>query len=191
MEIQAVRVLLEQHHRESYGWALMCCGGSPLQAEEVLQNAYLKILEGRAMFGGRATFKTWLFSVIRKTAADEHRRSRLRRLLFADFAEDDPGQWGENLDEGMERSELQRMFQQALRALPRRQQEILQLVFYHDLTLEGAADVMKISLGSVRTHYDRGKKRLRHIMEESHVIDTSRTGRKENPRIVPATKVGR
>jgi hypothetical protein len=46
----------------------------------VLQAAYLKILDGQARFGERSSFRTWLFGVIRRTAA-EHRRGRWLRSL--------------------------------------------------------------------------------------------------------------
>jgi RNA polymerase sigma-70 factor (ECF subfamily) len=54
-----------------------------------------------------------------------------------------------------------------LSQLPARQAEVLHLVFYQDLTLNEAAQVMKISLGSVRQHYERGKARLRSLLTNS------------------------
>src|SRR5689334_3125508 len=80
MDDDAIRGQLEPHHAASYGWALHCCGGDPEWAADTLQVAYLKVLDGRARYDGRSAFKTWLFAVVRTTAADE-RRHRWRRAL--------------------------------------------------------------------------------------------------------------
>src|ERR1700732_2864986 len=69
-----LRNALEAHHVESYGWALSCCRRRPDEAENVLQLVYVKVLSGKAVFDGRSSFKTWLFAVIRKTAAHEQDR---------------------------------------------------------------------------------------------------------------------
>src|SRR5262245_16932042 len=180
---------LEKHHNESYGWARSCCVRSAVEAETVLQSTYLKILAGKARYDGRAAFKTWLFAVIRRTAAEERRRQLLSRLWLDRQAAQAPAAVAERPDEALYRAELQQIIRQALAELSRRQREVLQLVFYHDLSLAEAAEVMNVSLGSARTHYERGKQKLRGALKKWQSDDT--TGRSENRRIVSATEAGR
>jgi RNA polymerase sigma-70 factor (ECF subfamily) len=169
MDESQLRALLEEHHAASFGWAMSCCAHNRGEAEDVLQNAYLKILQGRARFGGRSAFKTWLFAVIRRTAADERRRHWFRGLGFAKYAkerEHEPAATeGGNPIEG---KETQAAFRAALARLPPRQREVLHLVFYQNLTVQEAAAVMDVGLGSARTHYERGKQRLREWLASEY-----------------------
>jgi len=181
MEIAALKSELELLHSASFGWALSCCRRDRAQAEEVLQTVYLKILEGKARFGGESSLKTWLFAVIRKTAATEYRRRLLRSFRLSGDPEELVERFaiGESQSAGFERSELQGHFQEAMKSLPRRQREALHLVFYEDLSLREAADVMGVSIGSARQHYERGKKRLREslaTMELGYGINWGRAG---------------
>lgn len=152
---------LERLHSESWGWALACCGRDRDLAEEVLQSGYLRIISRRATFNGDSSLKTWVFGVIRWTA-----RTELRRRLFWTKRHTDSDGANEvadatrGADVTAEQSEQRDRLIHALESLSRRQREVLQLVFYHDMTIEEAARVMKVSLGSARTHYDRGKKSL-------------------------------
>jgi RNA polymerase sigma-70 factor (ECF subfamily) len=160
-----LRTQLERNHEAAFGWALHCCNHHPAEAEEVLQTAYLKILDGRARFDGRASFRTWLFAVIRHTAADERRRQWLRYTGLVRYERlRPPAEPPPSPTEGLERSQMQQLFRRALDALPRRQREVLHLVFYENLTVQEAAEVMGVSVGSARQHYDRGKHRLRELM---------------------------
>lgn len=162
-EGDAVQSELERLHAESFGWALTCCFRDTTLAEDVLQIVYMKVLEGKARYGGHASFKTWLFAVIRNTANSEMRRAFLRRLLpvrARGLTHDNP----ESFDRNLARVEIQETLRQALDSLSTRQREVLQLVFYHDLSVEQAAGVMGVSLGTARVHYDRGKKRLRELL---------------------------
>jgi RNA polymerase sigma-70 factor (ECF subfamily) len=156
---------LQAHHAASFGWALACCDRDREDAEDVLQTVYVKVLEGKARFEGRAAFRTWLFAVIRRTAAT-HRRTRwLRRLRFVQ-QDADPADERESAERLLVRSERSAALLRGLTRLARRQREVLELVFYHDMTIEQAGQTLGISLGSARVHYERGKKRLFALLEE-------------------------
>ncbi len=187
MDGSELRSRLERQHAESYGWALSCCAGDRVEAEDVLGTVYLKILEGKARYSGRAEFRTWLFAVIRKTAADARRKEKLRRLLLLRYRESAglPSRVESADDDRVHRSRARARFRQALAALPRRQREVLQLVFYHDLTLREAAEVMCVSIGSARTHYARGKERLRKWLEEPGPDHEIRVAGRENQAALP------
>ena len=162
---------LEDLHAESFGWSLSCCGHEETEAEDVLQTTYLKVISGKARFQGKSSFKTWLFGVIRRTALERSRRARGRgerilRLVTDDVG--DPSALGAH--EALEREETSRALLEAMKGLSARQQEVLHLVFYQDMTIEEASQVMGISLGSARTHYQRGKDRLRTLLEEGQGV---------------------
>jgi|SRR6266516_2082330 len=186
MDIAELRDELEKHHTASFGWALSCCRRDRVEAEEVLQTVYLKILEGKARFGGEATFRTWLFAVIRKTAAGEHRKGLLRKLRFAVSPEQvrESGSAADEPANALEKSETRLRFQRALERLPRRQREVLHLVFYEALTVREAGEVMGVSIGSARQHYERGKKRLRKYLGQTETDYGVNWKRTENPRAV-------
>lgn len=159
---------LAEIHPAGFGWALACCRGNRTEAEEVLHTAYLKVLDGRARFDGLSSFKTWLFSIIRRTAAERRRRRWIRSLAFDRWqsgrADPAPSPDPERLARS---SEETRRLRESLRALPSRQREVLHLVFYQDFSVDEAARVVGISAGSARTHYHRAKARLRQLLDPS------------------------
>jgi len=185
MEISEVKAELEKHHSSGFGWALSCCGRDPSEAEEVLQLVYLKILDVRARYGGESSFKTWLFAVIRKTAASERRRTFLRKLILNAGAERIPkAPRTEDPAQALERSETHARFRHALALLPARQRQTLHLVFYEDLSLQETAATIGISVGAVRRHYARAKATLRDLLLKSEGNYGIEWRRQKNPSVV-------
>ena len=165
---RAIADQLEALHADAFGWALHCCAGDHARAEDVLQNAYLKIAQERAKHDGASSFKTWWFGVIRFTAHEEFRRLRYRESLVGKLlaqltgdAHDPRPSPARKLEMDERTAELRRCLAQ----LPARQAEVLHLVFYQDLTINEAANVMRVGLGSARQHYERGKARLRSLLQ--------------------------
>lgn len=158
MDKRQIEKLLEDTHRDAYLWARQCCNYDNDLARDVLQMVYLKIFEGRARYNERSGFRTWLFSVIRYTALD----SLKERHAHA------PGDLDDNVAMPTDDSHEEALdYQGLLQQLPEKQAQVLLLAFYHNMTLEAIASVMDISLGTVRTHYDRGKKQLKVLIEKT------------------------
>jgi RNA polymerase sigma factor (sigma-70 family) len=159
---------LERLHAAAFGWALSCCRWDRTVAEDVLQASYLKLLDGRARFEGRSSLRTFLFGVIARTAREMRRRAALGRwlplasLLLGPEAADGRPDAATALARDDETARLER----ALARLPVRQRQVLHLVFYEDLTIAAAAEVAGISLGTARTHYERGKAALRRLLQD-------------------------
>ncbi|MBI2679036.1 MAG: RNA polymerase sigma factor [Candidatus Koribacter versatilis] len=180
MHPDELRAQLEALHRESFGWALACSDGDAARAESVLQRSYLKVLEsaGTSSFQARSSFKTWFFGVVRNTAAEERRRWIWRKLrLLPQESADAVASERKPAEQSLAESELREHFRRMLGELPRRQREVLHLVFYQELTLEEAAVAMAVGIGSARTHYERGKKKLRAMLEKEQVVAETRRAR--------------
>ena len=135
-------------------------------AEEVLHDTYIQVLEGRARFGGHSAFKTWLFAVIRNMAS----KQRYRLLRGLRLLKKGPRQLQNTpvqADAQLQQIELNTKLTELLETIPTRQRQVLHLVFYQELTVESAASVLGISVGSARTHYHRAKARLRDEIEKA------------------------
>ena len=171
MDDVELRLQLERVHADCFGWAMSCCGRNRDDAEEVLQTVYLSVLDGRARYDARSSFRTWLFGVIRRTAASERRRAWLRVVREGGRGKGEAGSFANDAfgapDAEVERESRRDGLGRALARLARRQREVLLLVFYHDLTVEDAAIVMRVSVGSARTHYARGKANLAAMLGDA------------------------
>lgn len=169
MEPRDLEAQLEVLHPHGFAWAVRCCRGDQAEAEDVLHLAYVKVLEGRAKFEGRASFRTWLFGVIRHTALEQYRWSWRQALKMGSWwreqADPEP-----DYDEGMDAVNRTARLEVALGQLSSRQAEVLHLVFYQDLTIEEAGSVLGLSVGTARTHYERGKARLRALLGTKEAV---------------------
>lgn len=159
MNKNELATLLKKHHKDAFLWASHCCYYNQEEGKEVLQRAYLKIVEKKAVFKEKSTFKTWLFSVIRFTAIDYLKKKKTYESL-------------ENVKIGIEDTpyEIHTIdYKKLLKQLPERQHQVLLLAFYHEMTLTEIATITQLHIGTVRTHYERGKEAMRTLVLKENV----------------------
>lgn len=126
-----------------------------------MQQAYVELLSGNARFDNKSTLRTFVFSVVQNLARSRFRRVSSRLRLVKKYHR-------ESIVEHVETTELavDDGIWRAVRALPARQRDIIELVFCRELTIEQASAVMGVTTGTGRVHYDRAKKALRERLQD-------------------------
>ena len=161
LDRSAIEQAIREIHLDCFGWALACCRHDRDEAEDVLQASYLKALEGRAIFSGSSSVKTWMFGVVRRTAWERRRSHLLRRFLRPE----QPPPTASTPESVASDREAHTQLRALLAQLSSRQRDLLHLVYYQDMTIEDASEVLGITVGTARTHYERGKHRLRALLQ--------------------------
>ena len=137
----------------------------PDQAEDVLQEAFIKAYRGIRQFERRSAFYTWLYRIVVNLALDRRRRERPgSRIEWEDSVahEVEPravvGQ-SPDPDLSARRAEVREILSEGIQRLPDGQREVLLLREIEGLSYEEIATSMEISKGTVmsRLHYARRK----------------------------------
>ena len=123
-----------------------------------MQQAYVELLSGNARFDNKSSLKTFVFSVVQNLARSRFRRISSRLRLVKQYQQ-------ESVTDAIEPVANDGVWR-AVRALPARQRDIIELVFCRELTIEQAAAVMGVTTGTGRAHYDRAKKALRTRLQD-------------------------
>ncbi|XOV82010.1 MAG: RNA polymerase sigma factor [bacterium] len=156
---------LSELHNGAWRWALHQVDGDHHAADDVMQSVYVMLLEGQARYDNRASLKTWLYAVVRN-AARRYRRNNvqqqlsLRRYLQGVVGATDTDDAAE-VHAHSSHEQFSSMLSQALRELPARQRDVIELTLLRDFTLAQCSEILGLGIGSVRTHYHRGKEHLR------------------------------
>lgn len=161
MNRQNIEDKLKELHWESFGWAMICCGRNRHLATDALQTSYLKVLEGKARFKDKSSFKTWFFAVIRKTSIDMMKAKAFMKVNTTDIEKAAEAIVEPSEEMMRDRKSIER----AIAQLSDKQRELMHLIFYQDLTLDDASKVMNVSRGTVRQHYHRAKTKLKNLLK--------------------------
>jgi RNA polymerase sigma-70 factor (ECF subfamily) len=131
--------------------------GSPDAAEEIVQEALVRVARSWRSFRGQAHFKTWLFRIVINVFRDQLRQRPSPEPLpeeLCDLRAGDPALEAAN-------NELGRLIGSRVSALPPRQREVLVLTAYESLAPREIADVLGISEANVHSTLHVARQRLR------------------------------
>jgi RNA polymerase sigma-70 factor, ECF subfamily len=175
-ELAAFNLLVAHYQRPLYNLCLRMLA-SPEAAEDATQEAFIAAFRaidrfrgGAGEVGRAAGFRAWLFRIGVNACYDELRRRRSRLAVSLDEPRGESGRArdiehpGPALDEIAETAELGRAIQEALSALPSDQRLAIVLCDVQGLDYSEIAQVMGVSLGTVKSRINRGRSRLRALL---------------------------
>ena len=132
------------------------------EARQILQQTWVKVLQGLGRLREPRKLPLWLYSIARKTALSHLRSRYSEQALFQREAEV-PDLPDESTDLRLDEVE---QVHYGLSRLSLMQREVLTLFFLQDLSLEEIAAVLEIPVGTVKSRLHHAKRALKAILEQ-------------------------
>ena len=171
---QAFNRLVLKHQKMAFNIALRYLG-SYEEAEEVAQDAFVKVYRSLPKFRGKSLFTTWLYRIVMNTARN-YLRKRARRGDMKNLSLDDPIQFddGQAVREIADQraspenkfrlSEMSDMIDRSLAALRPEMREVVILRDVEGLRYDQIARVLKLNVGTVKSRLHRARVELRAML---------------------------
>ena len=161
----AMHALYARHSRSVYRFALRLLG-DPAAADDIVSSVFLDVYRAAAKFQARSKVSTWLLAICRnKSLALRRRRTpdqldETAVLAIADEAESPESRvvHGDNVE----------VLRRCLTRLSAAHREIIDLVYYREMSVEEAGQALGIPKNTVKTRMFYARKHLGRLMEEAH-----------------------
>ena len=161
----AMQVLFARHHARIYRFVLRLIGSEAL-AEDVTSEVFLDVWRQARRFEARSAVTTWLLAIARYKALAEMRR-RYEASDEGTVDASDPADDPEATFETKHRGEILRS---CLTRLSPRHREIIDLVYYHEKSVQEAADILGVPGNTVKTRMFHARKKLSQLLEARGVV---------------------
>ncbi|MCA9298205.1 MAG: RNA polymerase sigma factor [Phycisphaerales bacterium] len=162
----SAEAFIKVHQPSLYAY-LLRLSGRPDVAEDIVQEAFVRVLTNLHRFDPRFRFSTWLFTIARRlyvNACQKHKPA---------YDSDIVGSWGaegSRPETPVVRDEVQSnvrdALQQALMGLSDEQREILILFHQLDWPIALIAQHLGMPEGTVKSHLHRGRRRMRELLDQ-------------------------
>ncbi|MBM7552425.1 RNA polymerase sigma factor SigX [Thalassobacillus pellis] len=160
----------DQYHTDLYRFVFYMVKDRE-QAEDLVQDVYIRVINSYSRFNGESSEKTWLFSIARHVTIDYFRKQKRKKKRLMDFF--DWSNHGEQLqderplpDEIIEQGETIREVYRCMEQLTVDQKSVIVLRYIQSMSIQETADILGWSASKVKTTQHRGMKALQRQMEK-------------------------
>ena len=157
----ALQLLYSRHHVRIYRFALRFLNDEAA-AEDTVSEVFIDVWRQAERFEGRSQVTTWLLAIARNKALSLLRRRSSEELddEVAEFIEDP----SDNPEAAMLKSQRASVLQDCLTQLSPAHREIVDLVYYHEKSVEEVAEIISVPANTVKTRMFYARKRIGELM---------------------------
>ncbi len=175
--------LFKRHKRSVYNFILRFTGQKE-ESEEIFQEVFIRIHRAAPLYEPTAKFKTWMFTIVRNLCIDSYRKKKIRKVESLDapmragddsssnryevYKDEKPNQEEKNSD-----VELAQVIESALQQINEDQREVFLMREKGGLKFEEIAEVLGVSVNTVKSRMRYAMEALRKIIENSRFKDLS------------------
>ena len=162
----AMQVLFARHHVRVYRFVLRLVRDQT-RAEDLISEVFLDVWRQAGKFEARSAVSTWLLAIARYKALSALRRRPDEELdEEAAAAIEDPA---DNPEVALEKKDKGEILRKCLTALSPEHREIIDLVYYHEKSVEEVAEIVRIPENTVKTRMFYARKRLSELLKAAGV----------------------
>jgi RNA polymerase sigma factor (sigma-70 family) len=157
-DLQQASVLFERHHKRIFNFLVRMTMDRDA-AEDLTQNVFLRMIRYRASYNEGLKFTTWIYKIARNVFSDyyQQQKSKMKRTLDIERLNVEP----EDLPEGQEQEERERILIRSLAMLNDDDRELLVLTRFQHMKYEEVAAVYETTVANIKVKVHRAIQKLR------------------------------
>ena len=158
----AMQTLFARHRTAVYRWLLRFVGNEAV-AEDLLSDVFLDVWRQADRFQGRSSVSTWLLAIARFKALSARRirkDAELDETIEATVA--DPA---DNPEVMLEKKNREEFVRAALNNLSPEHKEVIDLVYYHEKSVDECAQILGVPSGTVKTRMFYARKKVTEMVK--------------------------
>ena len=156
-DVKAFELLLARHQRSVYNLALRFLG-DPDEAEDIMQNTFIRVFRASQTYTPEAKFTTWLYTIVKNLCFNVLRSRRSSEIISMDseYLPELPAKTEDPI-ERISRSQIRETVIRAVNSLPENMKMAVILSKYHGLQYDEIAAIMGCTVNAVKLRVHRAK----------------------------------